>query len=454
VSDKYKDYQEHIIDDIETCLDSLGCQPILFVGSGFSKRYMNAPNWEELLKTTAAICPLTNKEYAYYKQTYKDPIAIGSYFVEPFKEWAWTIGRGEFPAELFSESYKSDIYLKYKISEQIYKISPRSVSEIENKELANELAELRSINPHAIITTNYDMLLETIFDEYEPIIGQKILRTNTFSVGEIFKVHGCITDANTIVLTQADYDEFLAKKKYLSAKLLTFFAEHPLLIIGYSATDPNIKAILSDIDELLSSEGELIPNIYILQRSSSLTETDYPQREHVIALSENRNMRIKCIVANDFNWVFKAFSNNKPIESIHPKILRALLARTYNLVRCDIPRKIVEVDFSTLEHAITTNGEIGKILGITSVGDGTKFNAQFPYSLTQVSEMLGYKYWHPANQLLDKIRRETGTDIKTTDNKYHVAIKAGSVMITHKYSQEAVDLLMALKNQSAYTLDM
>ena len=117
MSENYNDYKAHVIDDIETCIDSLGCQPILFVGSGLSMRYMRAPNWEGLLKEMVDICPNIDKTYPYYKQSYKDTILIGSAFVEPFKEWAWSTGKNVFPEIFFTGDYDSDIYLKYKVSE-------------------------------------------------------------------------------------------------------------------------------------------------------------------------------------------------------------------------------------------------------------------------------------------------------------------------------------------------
>ena len=445
---KYCDYIQHVEDDIEACIDSMGCQPILFVGSGFSRRYINAPNWEELLIAMAKLCPNITKDYAYYKQSFKNEIDIGSSFIEPFKEWAWN-KMGEFSPDLFTVDHNSDIYLKFKISEYISRITPSDpISELNG--LKNELIALKSINPHAIITTNYDSLLQKLFNEYIPIVGQQILKYNTFSIGEIFKIHGCVSDPKSLILTRNDYNEFSKKKKYLSAKLLTFFAEHPLLFIGYSASDPNIRSILSDIDEIISEESELIPNIYILQWQENLLDSDYPRRDTSISLDDHRSIRVKCIIAKNFEWVFKAFAQSKPLESIHPKTLRALLARTYDIVRCDIPRKIIEVDFETLEHAVSIDGELGKIYGITSVSDATKVNAQFPYSLTQVAEILGYTSWHPANELLICVNQAKGIDLKASDNQYHISIKSGNAVQTRKYSQALVDLLLSVKNGEEY----
>jgi hypothetical protein len=63
------DYKTQIRADIEGCVSRMGCQPILFVGSGLSKRYFSGPSWDELLHTLAERCPLIDKDYAYYKKT-------------------------------------------------------------------------------------------------------------------------------------------------------------------------------------------------------------------------------------------------------------------------------------------------------------------------------------------------------------------------------------------------
>lgn len=106
-----------------------------------------------------------------------------------------------------------------------------------------------------------------------------------------------------IHLTAEDYEVFDRTKKYLSAKLLTYFAEHPLLFVGYSATDENIKNVLYDMSRMFTPTNALIPNIYLLQWDEDLNEASEPAREHVIEVGDDINVRIKSIYANDFRWV-------------------------------------------------------------------------------------------------------------------------------------------------------
>lgn len=410
MTQNYRDYVEQVTDDIKTCLENMECQPILFIGSGLSKRYFNGPNWEELLRILADQCPLINKEYAYYKQTCAgSPIRIGDEF-----------------SVLFDS------------------ITPSTEDSI-HEDFKEEIKLLQAIRPHTIITTNYDRLLELLFPNYEPIIGQKILRGNATSVGEIFKIHGCTTEPESLVLLTKDYDDFSSKQKYLSAKLLTYFAEHPLVFIGYSAKDPNIQAILSNIDEILSSENELIPNIYILNWQQEILGTMFPPREELISTGPHRSVRINSITASSFNWVFDAFGATSGIEKVNPKMLRALLARTYDLVRCDIPKKVIEVDYQALERAVCSDGVLAKLYGLTVISGPTGVNIAYPYTLTGVGKKLGYNGWHNANILLNLIKQEKGINIKTSDNRYHIAIMSGETTKTHKYSEELIDILLKVK---------
>lgn len=448
----YHDYKKEIEDDIVKTLDEMMCQPILFAGSGLSRRYFGGPSWEELLSAMAMMCPLIDKEIAYFKQSYTNFIEIGEHFAEVFKEWAWGEGKNNFPADLFNPNENSQIYFKYCVANYFSQLTPNNIGGVDQS-YKEELEALVKIRPHAIITTNYDELLENIFTDYERIIGQQVLYTSFSSIGEIYKIHGCSSSPKSIVLTQKDYSDFQAKKKYLSAKLLTYFAEHPLLLVGYSAEDPNIKAILSDIDEILASDNSLIPNIYILEWKKEISQDLIPPREKLINIDGSKSVRIKSIVANDFKWVFDAFSANEVLNDVSPKILRALMARTYNLVRCDIPKKAIEVDFQVLEKNATGAGELAKLYGITTIDGPQDVNASFPYSLTQIGQKMGYKTWHTPNNYLMKIADETGINLKENDNKYHITVKVGTSSYFHKYSDKLVEILNKIEKGEDYQLD-
>jgi hypothetical protein len=444
---KYQIYKEICINNIDECITNMECQPILFLGSGISKRYFAAPNWDELLKLLTDSCP-SAKKYGYYKQTFGSCIEISTKLAEVYKEWAWSGGEKEFSKEFFSEEYKSDIFIKSKIVDFLESITPKTIDEISLHK--NEIKALQDISPYAIITTNYDRFIELIFPDYTPIVGQKILKSQYTSIGEIFKIHGCISEPESLVFTKDDYDAFRSKKKYLSAKLLMFFLEHPLVFIGYNAGDPNIQAILSDIDEILATNNQLVPNIYIVDWKESIDSSQQYPVEKIINLENDKSIRINAIEANDFEWIYKAFINNEAIERVNPKLLRALLSRTYSMVRTDIPKRRIEIDYETLEQALNDDNEIGKIFGITNVSNPAAFNIAYPHTLTQVAEKLGYTNWYYANNLINDVEAQTGFNMKASDNKYHISVKTGMASCSRKYSNECIELLRKVKNGEKY----
>lgn len=450
--DTYEAYKQEIVDDLSACLEGMGVQPILFVGSGLSQRYFSAPTWEGLLKELARTCPTIDKDYLYYKQKHNSLIDIGSEFAQLHMEWAWGDGKPAFPDSLFKEPNSPNIYIKHRAAEIINNALTSEKALAQIKEFDAEIESLKKIRPHAIITTNYDNFLEEKFEDYTPIIGQSILKENYSNIGEILKIHGCASKPETLILTAPDYVEFQEKKKYLSAKLLTYFIEHPLIFIGYSAEDPNIRAILSDIDEIISSDKQLIPNIFIIDWTPEIHPQASYQKEKLIQTSPEKSIRIKSILASDFNWIFEALQASEALSTVNIKLLRSLMARTYDLVRHDIPKRTIEIDFQTLEHAIADQNSLAKIYGITTLDDPTKLNAAYPFSLSRVGELLGFNGWHGADQLIKQLKQATGFDMKTSDNKYHLALKAGKVMEVHKYSQAAIDILEKLNKGETYDL--
>lgn len=345
----FSEYQTEIIEDIKSCLEGLQVQPILFMGAGVSQRYLKAPDWENLLKYLAETCPLITRPYGYYSQTRNDnkPM-IASDFSESYAEWAWDVGTSRYPEQYFNGKSSKDIYIKHEIATLLNNLSD-SV-DFSAMEYTEEIEKLKKVRPHAIITTNYDDLLEKIFDNYQPIVGHNVVTVNYTTYGEIMKIHGSSKEPESIIITNEDYVEFYKRKKYISAKLLTYFVEHPLFFIGYSINDENIKAILSDIDEIIAPNNALIPNIYLVSFSPECEGTGSHQKEILIGVGENKSIRIKVIYANDFGWIYDALSSNTPEISVNPKLVRALLARTYTFASQSLVKQELPYDFEMLKN--------------------------------------------------------------------------------------------------------
>ncbi|CAK8717922.1 MAG: SIR2-like domain-containing protein [Candidatus Electronema aureum] len=451
----YSDYIKQRTEAITNCLAELGCQPIIFAGAGLSRRYINGPSWIELLEAIVKFNPRIKDSIAFLYQKHSNLLDVGEQLVSDFHAWAWSEGKEHFDSALFSPSVHPDEFIKFFTAKYIGDITPPDLSAITKQELKKEIEQLQRIHPHSIITTNYDTLCETIYPKYTRIVGQKIIRAPGISVGEIFKIHGCVSDYKEIVLTKSDYENWTNKKKYLSAKLLTYFLEHPVLIIGYGAQDPNVLAILKDIDEILACPGSLVSNIFYLIYDDKLSHSSKPSDDLLLNLGNGSSMRVNALYAKDFLWVYKAFEANSSLDNVNPKTLRALMARTYELVRHDIPKMEIQVDFATLEQVVASDSILPKLLGITGLNNPDMFNATYPYTLTVVAKKLGYEIWHHAKELVRQIKKEKGIDINESDNKYHIKVKSGASekSAVHKYSEAFVDLLRKVQQQLPYEIE-
>jgi hypothetical protein len=441
----YKTYKAQISADVAALIAKKSCQPILFIGAGFSRRYCGAPSWEDLLTDLGQECPNVERDYAYYRQSRLTMPQIGSKFATAYKEWAWDAGKAKFPAKFFKPDIPEDIFIKYAIARKLESLGPDQKGSFGAPDLDAEIVALKAIHPHAVITTNYDRLLEPIFEDYEPVIGQQVIRHAYMSIGEVFKIHGCITDPESLTLTAEDYTKFSNDKKYLSAKLFTYFVEHPLLFIGYSATDENIQSILQEIDHMLPAGVGLVDNIYILEWDSKINNQSFPPTDKIIDLGKGRTIRIRSITADSFEWVFRAFQSEAPLEKVNVKLLRSISHRVLDLVRTDAAKNVVEINFEMLNHALENPGDFAKVFGIAAMSDPSLLNVMYPYTPTSGAKAAGYTNWTYLYKLLDKLKVVHNFDMRSSDNKYHVRIPSGENSGMTKFSQAGIDLLVRVK---------
>lgn len=358
-------------------------------------------------------------------------------------------GRNSFPSDLFETGVSADAYLKYSVSQFILNLSLNTAGLSQQSD--DEIEAFKQIRPHSVITTNYDVMLEDLLPDYTPVGREEIVVSGYSSVGEIVKIHGTVKQPETLVLTESDYLDFRQKRRYISAKLLTYFREHPILFVGYSAEDENIREILSDINEALTMPGEVVPNIYFLERASA--DSSPRQTEKLIRLNDESSLRVKCIQANDFSWAFETFSHRAPLQNVNPRVLRAILARSYHLVRSDIPRQKIEVDFDFIEGKVESDESFAQLFGISTLNSATELSTLYPYTLTDVARKLGGTYWYAAHKLILQIQSEKGIDIKASDNRYHMKIRLGKSS-ANKYSDDCVKLLRTVAKGAKYSVDI
>lgn len=117
---------------------------------------------------------------------------------------------------------------------------------------------------HGLATTNYDMLIEEAYSEIadrqqqpRPMIEDRDRidenRRDSRNV-VLLKLHGCITRITNekcpLILTPDQYRQHKNSRSRLFNTLKEWGSEHPIVFIGHSVQDVDIRAVLEELDEL------------------------------------------------------------------------------------------------------------------------------------------------------------------------------------------------------------
>jgi len=243
------------LDELAELLGSSSTLPVLFVGSGLSRRYLGSPDWEGLIRFAAE---LTELPFDYYSGSLSHDVTpedrlpeIASLIAAQFHNEWWKSEK--YAADRSSNSLPlpgGGDPLKLQIARYIDRMEYLS-----GEELLEEREKLAKAKVHAIITTNYDDLLEELFPDFRSFVGQQdVIFASPQYVGEIYKIHGSVSVPSSLVLTGEDYKVYRRKNPYLIAKMMTLFVEHPVLFLGYSLRDPHIQELLSTLVACLTPE--------------------------------------------------------------------------------------------------------------------------------------------------------------------------------------------------------
>lgn len=309
--------------------------PILFVGTGVSLRYLkNSFSWDGLLSYISF--ELTNDE-EFYLDLKAKCFKNGKYNFEEIanlleKEFNLQLSKdrdGKFKNinDRFYQSMRNGLNLsRFKIFISDI-LSSLEIKEEKQEEL--ELLKKIRKNIGSIITTNYDMLIEKIFD-FSPLIGNDILLSNPY--GSVYKIHGCVSNIEKIIITEEDYNNFDREYDLIRAQLLSLFIHNPIIFIGYRIEDNNVKKILKTIFSYVNPTSELankIKNNFLLieheKGSDNTIVSDYDIN------MDDTIIRINKLKTDDFKSIYESLSDLQlPISAMDVRKVQNIVKDIYS----------------------------------------------------------------------------------------------------------------------------
>lgn len=345
--------------------------PFLFIGSGVSIRYCNIPTWLDLLKGFVE----TNKtcfksKFGYYaSKCSKDPLKIASTLASEFHEYWWQAEEYESSRKIYGRIAENHIETAFKIELARYV----ETSKIIKPELEQEIELMSQAVISGILTTNWDNFLQEIFSDFQVQIGQKeAIFADHKSIGELYKIHGCTSKPESLVVTSKDYDSFIENDHYLNAKLLTLFAEYPIIFIGYSLSDPNIELILKNLisclDKDLLHADKLQNRLFFVEWQKNPC---IPSIESASYSGNSITLPLIKIKAHNYNEIWDALSEIPRTLSV--KMLRYLQEMVFEFVASTKPKKRIYVNgieelenFNDLE-VVVGFGNVSKLENISTL---------------------------------------------------------------------------------------
>lgn len=292
--------------------------PIIFIGAGISKRYLeNYPSWLGLLKDIW--------ERIEDKNIYSE-LSIISEKIETNndKEKDFftnvkmaTLLENKIESKFNREELKIDgLTIEEKFLKKINPFKKYIANSFSHyniiQEKEEEIIEFQNMLKKAriILTTNYDTFIEDTIDDKDKkvlkkYIGQKGLFRSESRYCELYKIHGCVSDSNTIVITEKDYEQYNKNSILITSKIVSNLLHSPIIFLGYSLTDLNVRNILKNFAEALDSneKNEFSKKIIIINWDEN--EENFREEQKT---DDTLNCTYTVISTNNYLGLYKKIS--------------------------------------------------------------------------------------------------------------------------------------------------
>ncbi|MBE9389992.1 SIR2 family protein [Vagococcus salmoninarum] len=316
--------------------------PIVFIGSGISKRYLKEfPTWEELLESYWQQLDEKQNFYSFLRSKEKE---LGDSYSEIDKSFVANTQAASYIETRYNDFFfEGKITLEHLTIKTAYhkKISPFKfdlANKFSNYILNNDLKELEQYKlflskARVIVTTNYDTLTEDLLSEVSAVpkiyIGQHGFFDETIDWSELYKIHGDVSEPNSIVINEEDYESYDNNSILISAKILSTMVESPIIFLGYSLTDRNVRKLLNDF-------ASQLPNEDVRKSANRIFVVEYKKDESEIIeeIIKDENL--------DFNYTLIRTDNYNEIYNIIGKIDEGLLPAEVRKYQSLIKEIVVE----------------------------------------------------------------------------------------------------------------
>lgn len=292
--------------------------PIVFIGSGISRRYLKEyPSWEQLLEE---LWKLTSDDnfFAHLNKVRKELKTSGITNDSEIEFLVNTQVATEIEVEINSKFYNEEITIDGLEQKMVYRqnISPfkKLLSNRFNQyefidNIDDEFKEFKNMLGKAqiILTTNYDTLIEESYDSvsecgFKAYIGQQGFFKQTMGYAELYKIHGCVTQPTSLIINREDYEKFDCNSVLISAKIISMLLNSPIIFLGYSLTDRNVRKIIRDFTGSLNAEEkiQLEKRLILVQWEKNIQDI----KEEVI-IDKDLGCRLTVIRTDNFTDVYK-----------------------------------------------------------------------------------------------------------------------------------------------------
>ncbi|WP_234405983.1 SIR2 family protein [Pectobacterium brasiliense] len=278
--------EKHLKDILQSSLDN---KLVFFIGAGFSKLsetdLTKTPSWDELIDELKEDLNIPNES---------DPLKI---------------------AQLYFLKYGQHTY-ENKVKSSIKDLDPSSFHK-----------KLFHLNPHHIITTNWDNLVEKTAKEmslaYELVSSDTDLAQSNLDK-KIIKMHGDFRQHN-FIFKEDDYLQYSQNFPLIENYIKGIFSTNTIVFLGYSYNDFNLKQIVSWI----TSISKATPPKYLLQNSFDDAQAQYLKNHGVSLLAPlEKKLSYKDLYLN-------LFQNLETINSPDELIKKELLSVNETIKKID-----------------------------------------------------------------------------------------------------------------------